>query len=389
MPKRKKYPKLPSGYGSIRYLGAGRSCPYAVHPPAYRNDQGLYRLSKPLCYVPDWYTGFAVLTAYHAGTYTPGLETIMYMEASKSAIDLDDFCRRLIRDHAVINRTEDGGLTLAEVYEQWSQWKYGENAAKTLSKSSKAVMRAAYAYFSPLHNKPITKITLEELQQCIIDCPKKKTTKESMASLAKQLWKYAIPRHLCTENPAQYVIVPAGGENEHGVPFYDDDLRKLWAHKGDPVVEMILIMCYSGFRISAYLDMETNLKDMYFKGGIKTTAGKGRVVPIHSGIADLVRHQIDVYGRLLLGKTDQAFRKLFREKLAELGLSGDPEHTPHDCRHTFSRLCEKYGVSEADRKRMLGHSFGADITNRIYGHRTIDELRGEIEKIEIPPCNTV
>ena len=59
-------------------------------------------------------------------------------------------------------------------------------------------------------------------------------------------------------------------------------------------------------------------------------------------------------------------------------------HTPHSCRHTFSRLCESYGVSEADRKRMLGHSFGNDITNGVYGHRSVEELRAEIEKIKGP-----
>lgn len=37
-----------------------------------------------------------------------------------------------------------------------------------------------------------------------------------------------------------------------------------------------------------------------------------------------------------------------------------------------------------DRKRMLGHSFGSDITNAVYGHRTLEELRSEIEKIKVP-----
>lgn len=68
------------------------------------------------------------------------------------------------------------------------------------------------------------------------------------------------------------------------------------------------------------------------------------------------------------------------ETLDALGIE---KHTPHDCRHTFSMLCEKYGVNENDRKRMLGHSFGSDITNGIYGHRNLEELRNEIEKIEV------
>ena len=32
---------------------------------------------------------------------------------------------------------------------------------------------------------------------------------------------------------------------------------------------------------------------------------------------------------------------------------------------------------------MLGYSFGNDITNNVYGHRTLEELREEIEKIQI------
>ena len=47
---------------------------------------------------------------------------------------------------------------------------------------------------------------------------------------------------------------------------------------------------------------------------------------------------------------------------------------------TLFLLYVKYGVRENDRKRMLGHSFGNDITNAVYGHRTLEELRTEIEK---------
>ena len=32
---------------------------------------------------------------------------------------------------------------------------------------------------------------------------------------------------------------------------------------------------------------------------------------------------------------------------------------------------------------MLGHSFGNDITNGVYGYRTLEELRTEIEKIKV------
>lgn len=34
MAKRKKHPRLPNGYGQIRFLGKNRRNPYGVYPPA-------------------------------------------------------------------------------------------------------------------------------------------------------------------------------------------------------------------------------------------------------------------------------------------------------------------------------------------------------------------
>lgn len=75
MPKRKKYPRLPNGYGSIKYLGKKRRNPYGVYPPVTEfTVDGVPITPKALCYVDDWMKGFIILTAYKAGNYTPGME---------------------------------------------------------------------------------------------------------------------------------------------------------------------------------------------------------------------------------------------------------------------------------------------------------------------------
>ena len=116
---------------------------------------------------------------------------------------------------------------------------------------------------------------------------------------------------------------------------------------------MLLIMCYSGYRISAYKTLEINLEKGYFKGGVKTRTSKDRVVPIYSAILPLVSRRLKRDGQLLFPSIWQ-FRNTMRKDLPKLEITVD--HTPHDCRHTFSRLTEKYGVREADRRRMPGHS---------------------------------
>lgn len=387
MPKRKKHPRLPNSFGSVRYLGANRTNCYAVHPPCKEfSYEGNYIRPKALCYVNDWYVGFAVLTAYHAGTYKPGdeLEFSKYKSDTPDQGNLQLLCDRILRDYSLNAYSKTVRIktekTFAQVYDQYYDWKYGEKATKKLSYQSKDSTRAAYKNCSALHNKIFRDLRLEDLQAVLDKCTLKQASIENMKSLLGQMYKFAIPRDLCEKNYAQYLVMPNAEGDEHGVPFTDDDLALLWKNKSDPIVEMILIMCYSGYRITAYKTIEVNLDDLYFRGGVKTASGKNRIVPIHSAIKDIVADRVDRFGSAL-PISPAVFRKRMRDTLKGLKIA---EHTPHDCRHTFSCLCERYKVNEADRKRMMGHSFGSDITNGIYGPRTVDELRVEIEKIKIP-----
>lgn len=379
MPKRRKHMHLPNGYGTIRYLGGNRRNCYAVHPPSARTDEnGNYIRPPAICYVDDWYVGFAVLNAWHAGTYQPGDE-IRFKESRAGARprDLDDFCRRILADH--VTRTpagQDSDMTFAQVYERYYQWKYGDGAQKHLSRQSADSTRAAYKNCAALHDKVFASIRHGDLQACINACPLRSASKENMVSLIRQMYRYALLYDICGRDYSAGLAAPAA-DDEHGVPFTDGELAVLWRNRHAPVVEFILIMCYSGYRISAYKTMTVNLSERYMQGGVKTAAGKNRIVPIHSAIQPLVECRIARDG-CILRESVQVFRKEMHAMLAELELKN---HTPHDCRHTFSRLCEKYGVNENDRKRLLGHSFGADLTNAVYGHRTLAELRAEIEKI--------
>jgi integrase len=378
MPKRKKYPHLPSSFGSIRYLGKNRTNPYAVHPPCTERDNlGFYIRPKALCYVPDWYTGFAVLSAWHAGTYTPGLELTIRQEVTDSVSNLDAFCRRILKDQAS-SMTYHSGPTFAEVYDLFYEYKFGEHAAKKLSDSARGAMRSAYNQLAALHDRPLTDITLTELQEAVNGIGMSKSTIGNVVGLIKQLYRFAAPRELCEKDLGVYVVTPSTPDEEHAKAFSDSDLVLLWKHQEDPVIRMVLIMCYSGFRVSAYKTIYTDMTDLYFKGGVKTKSSKGRIVPIHDAIIPLVAR---CQGEYLCGYNPNIFRVKMVAALDQIGLTG---FTPHSTRHTFSRLCESYGVNEADRKRMMGHSFGGDITNAVYGHRSLEELRQEINKIKVP-----
>ena len=97
-------------------------------------------------------------------------------------------------------------------------------------------------------------------------------------------------------------------------------------HKDDDIVQSLLIMCYSGFRITEYKTLCVDLKEEYFQGGVKTAAGKGRIVPIHSGILNIVKSRIGKYG-CMLPESTQTYRYRMYDTLNRLGVD---RHTPHD-----------------------------------------------------------
>ncbi len=384
MPRRKKFQKLPNGYGQIRYLGKGRRNPYGVYPPATEEyDNGRKKTPPALCYVSDRMVGLAVLTSYKAGTYKPGDEILIEKEMRGAVASGAKILDNLVSDYnkAVLSVGNEEKPTFAEVYEKYYLDKFGQEyghpGKRTATENS---MSAAFKNCAAIHNSIYADLKADDLQEAIDSVANRLSysSAELVKALMSQMDRYAIANDICEKGYAQFTRIKIADDDEHGIPFSDPDLEILWKNKEDETVEMILIMCYSGFRISAFKDLEVNLKSLYFRGGVKTAAGKDRIVPIHSAIVPLVRRRIRQYGKLF-PISNQKFRSAMYKILADLAIE---KHTPHDCRHTFSRLCEKYGVNENDRKRMMGHSFQNDITNGIYGHRTIEELREQIEKIK-------
>lgn len=380
--KRKKYPKLPSGFGTIRYLGAGRRNCYAVHPPAVADALGRIQRPAALCYVDDWVKGFTVLTAYKAGSYAPGMEKELEV---KNTLDADVLIQRIVADYSTIKGVEDKHpeirkLTFSDIYQKFYRWKFEENKTREFSDGLRRGLQAAYKKCEPLHNRIFADLKYRDFQSTVDTKAERYGSANWMVTLMKQMSKFAVMYEYIEEDKTVHLKANRPDDSEHGVPFSEEELKILWKNKAHPVAEFLLIMCYSGYRIKAYRTMQVFLEEKYFLGGVKTESGKNRMVPIHSGIQELVERRLKRDGGLLT-TTEDTFRKHLYPFLSSVGIE---RHTPHDCRHTFSMLCEKYQVNENDRKRLLGHSFGNDLTNAVYGHRSLEDLRTEIEKIQLP-----
>lgn len=350
MPRHKKRTRLPNGYGSICFLGKGRRRPYAVYPCANkRTEDGRTIRPQAIGYAETYNDAMELLVMHNRGLELP--------EA------------RIVPKH---------GPTFAEVYQRYYDDKF--NGAKQFSYRSEQAAKIAFRNSSVLHDREFASITYPELQAVLDNCPLKHASLELIKSLFRGMYKYAEKYELVEKDQSKHLEIRIPDDDEHGVSFTDEEIARLWHHKADTDAQMILVMIYSGFRISAYESLKTALApDWYFQGGIKTKAGKDRIVPIHSAIRDIVAGLIANQGIVVFPSRTMGYH--MKKYLPAIGIATD--HTPHDCRHTFSYLCEKYDVPENDRRRLLGHAF-ADVTNGVYGHRTIEQLRESIEKIKVP-----
>lgn len=379
---RRKHPKLPNGYGSIKKLSGKRRNPYAVYPPSKGLDEKGNPIMEPaICYTDDWYKGFAVLTAYKAGTYVKGMEVDLDI-SSGDAQSLSKLTTQMMQTYSQLTQNISGksrSKTFAEVYELFYEDKYGGKNEGRYSESIKGQNSTAFRNCKPLHNREFDSLVTADLQSVVDNCTLGYGSLGKITSLYTQMYKYAMANNLCETDYSKYVKIKTDDDTESGVPFTDNELKILWANKDDETIRIALIMCYSGHRISELKAAIIDLEKMLFIGGIKNDTSKARVVPIHSAIQPLVKRQIELYGCILPCSTN-TYRVHFYSKLEALGIKS---HKPHDCRRTFSTQANNAKLDLFDIKRLMGHKID-DITQRVYIKRTPEELRTEIEKIKAP-----
>lgn len=87
-----------------------------------------------------------------------------------------------------------------------------------------------------------------------------------------------------------YLDIPSVDPKRKKGAFTDLQMAKLekLAAEGFPWADTVLMLCYTGFRISEFLALTRfsyNQAENYLQGGTKTRAGKDRIVPVHPKIA--------------------------------------------------------------------------------------------------------
>ena len=272
-------------------------------------------------------------------------------------------------------------ITFEQLYQLWSKEHY-----QKIVPSSIRIWKAAYHHSSYLYPKKLNDIKVSDLEFAINNAKVGSPTKVRMKSLYHMMYQYAIKHEMTDKNYAVYCETPKVETHMRRVPFGEEEIERLWKHIDMPFVDMILINIYSGLRPRELVELKNeniDLKKSIMRGGLKTDAGKNRVIPIHPIIHSLVANRYHVQNERLFVKdnggnmTYDSYSRQFRKVMEKLGM----KHRPHDARHTFISKAKKYKVDEYVIKLVVGHKI-TDITENVYTHRTQQDINREIHKIK-------
>lgn len=330
--------KHPNGYGSIIKLSGNRRRPYLVRVTKGWTDDGKQQFQN-LGYFANRKDAIAFLADFN-----------------KSPFNLDY-----------------AKITFQEVFALWSK-----EAFPKMLPAVAANYKSAFKVHCPtLYTIPYRTIRKHDFQTVLDDCTRSYSTKCSIRNLFTKLDEWCYDRDIISK---MYSLNLDCGEPDQKVErsvFTDQEVRKLIQATGQPFVDDTLVQIYTGFRVSEILDLTSDNIDMERKiitGGGKTAAGRNRIVPIHADILPIIEAH-NTGGKLFPHKGNQSlYLKHRQDALAQLGI----DHTTHDCRHTFRSKLDSAGANKVSIDLLMGHK-SKDVGERVYTHKTIEELREAIE----------
>lgn len=249
---------------------------------------------------------------------------------------------------------------------------------------------AASKKFELLWNERYSSLKKDDFQDIIFATEGKKTKIVDMRNLICKLDNYALEADIINKGYGQLLDVEYEDPDTERVPFTYGEINTLWELEGNLIVDILLILLYTGMRIEELLFMKIeniHLASNYIVGGLKTKNGINRIIPIHSLIKHIVLRYYNENNRFLFtlenGKrlTYHKYRKQFKELMENLGFN----HTTHETRHTveseFNRLMDLKNANKKCVDLIIGHSNG-NTGERVYTKKSIEELIATIELLD-------
>lgn len=329
----------PNGYGCVTKLSGKRSRPWVVKVTIY-DAEGRGR-QVPIDYAETEEQANIILAQYNNNPWN-------------------------------IDRNK---ITLVELYNRWAKIKLPK-----LGKSTQSASKAAFKYCQKYYGMKYRSLRAYQMQDCIDNCGRGYATQSAIKTLWGHLDQFAFECDIIDKMYSQLTAAPPAPETRR-TPFTSQQINELWKISSEPWVDTVLIYLYTGFRLNELLNMKTeqvNMKEQYFQGGIKSASGKDRIVPIHPRIKPFVQALVDQDNQYLFtyeGKkfSQKNYYKCWKEVMEKISA----DKTPHEARHTFETNLDNAKGNRKCIDLLMGHK-SKDVGNRVYNHKTIEQLRETI-----------
>lgn len=217
--------KRANGTGSVVKLSGNRRRPWAVKVSG-RNRYG-HVIQK--------------IVSYHE-------------KASEAQLALEEYNRTRASDTAP--SVDKLALTVADVFEAWKAREYRKLKPASIS-SHNAAWNKRVSRFGP---RKMRDMTLDEWQSLLDedeDTGLSQSTINNDALLIKALYGYAMERDIVGKDYSRYLDIPSVGAKRPRDALNDLQLSKLTqlAAGSTPWADTALMLCYTGFRVSEFLQL--------------------------------------------------------------------------------------------------------------------------------------
>lgn len=272
-------------------------------------------------------------------------------------------------------------LLFSDLYKMWMENKKPEGQAMR-------AYRNAYNQSLALHNMKVKDIKAEHLENIMKNISVGVAGQKMLKTFWNQVFDFAVGRDFVHKNYSKMVRTKdKDSRTSSRQPFTKEEIQLLWDNV-DKIdgVDTILILIYTAMRPSEMLAIHkdnVHCNERYMIGGIKTDAGRDRIIPIHKSVLPLIERRLQSSDYLVTTSKGKVMKypnyltSVWKPIKEQLGF----EHTPHECRHTGISLMTMAGIDERLLKKIVGHSTG-DITDR-YRHSDIETLVNAIDKMSV------
>lgn len=340
--------RKPNGYGSIKRLSGNRRRPF-------------------------------VFVVSDAGRQRPVEYFATQIEAEIFAADYNKLHHNTsLADHR---------LTFEELYHRWLSRHIADTDP---SASAICGYRNAFRHCSVLHGMPYSEIKYSDYQRIIDDMRRSGLSYSSVKkvrSLISLMESYAGKIEAGGKNYASLLSLGRNKPVNPHRPFSRQKINRLWNELDYPGVDTVLILLYTGMRVGEMLQLlktDINQRQRLIRITRSKTQAGIRTIPIHHRIQPLINARLQSSGQHLIADSTgnpysySRYCDLWKRVMLRIHADG---HTTHDCRHTVATLLDNAGANETAKRNILGHA-GGDVTERVYTHKGIRQLRKCIELLK-------